>query len=91
LHKTGKRDLKLHCTDWLKIFIKAKIQAVCNNFTNKSVTSKTKQMKSNKFKKNLQLATISILALSLGACNRGVGCPSDFSLSTLLEQLISIL
>ena len=44
----------------------------------------------NLFKDNKILMAFAIIAIiSLSACNRGVGCPSDFSMAESILNLIS--
>ncbi len=43
--------------------------------------SKTIKMKSVKLKKFLPVAIFLLALVSMTSCNRGVGCPSDFSIS----------
>ena len=46
-------------------------------------------MKSVKLKKILPIAICLMAVVSMTSCNRGVGCPSDFSISkTVVEKAV---
>lgn len=47
-------------------------------------------MKRTTLKKYFRIAVIFAIGGTLGACNRGVGCPSDFSLQYYLETFLSV-
>jgi len=67
----------------------------CSAFKKQTVptdrySSKWCKMKRRNLKKYIRVAVLFTVAGTLGACNRGVGCPSDFSLQYYLETFLSV-
>jgi hypothetical protein len=44
-------------------------------------------MRRNLLKKLLPIVVLAILGLSVSSCNRGMGCPSNFSAKAVVSQL----
>jgi hypothetical protein len=42
-------------------------------------------------KKIFKLSALLLLASSLSSCNRGVGCPNQFSIAELMNQVLAFL
>ncbi len=42
-------------------------------------------MKNTSLKKSLTLAIVAVLFITLSSCNRGTGCPNNFSLKSLVK------
>ncbi|HNJ62547.1 MAG TPA: hypothetical protein PKN57_02775 [Saprospiraceae bacterium] len=42
-------------------------------------------MKNKSFKRFLTLATVAVFFLTFTSCNRGTGCPNNFSLKSLAK------